>query len=513
MMRYRVWAAVSRKDQAQPDRISLKNQVDRGHEVGNGRGWRETGAPFIVRGESRTIYINLIDAENEIPELRDMLNAAQRGEFDILVAYDTNRFRNLCMQVFNALSDYRIQIFFISQPVEPVPPENYDPAAADTTRMIINAGQLTSDSELSQINRRYRSGMRGRVMDKGLPIHIPWGYRRPPGREYATVREFRQVVPEPDPSLAIHIIKIKDMFFDGKSIRQLIDYLISENVHPPRGDIWHPQTVRDILRNPFYAGYVRFEVSQVIRDRRAGRIKRNRKIPIEKIKINIGKHIPLWDNATHQAILMEMHRRTKNFKGRTNNQFTGLLKCGECDASLWRWKNGSRSVPDRLIWRCSSNPSDHVAIHHIDLLDKISHALQTSLRPALEDMQSNVSVKDRAEETRNQVEELQHQRKRLEDAYQRGLLGIESFETRVLEIDEKIQAAQVEASTAQYTAAQRIAWIASVLSSVDTITDNIYRWMTTREPGQINQMLHNLLDEIIVRPAGDDYSILLVYKR
>lgn len=511
MIRYATWAAVSRKEQAEPDRISLQHQIERADELAASRGWRCTAGPYVVRGESRSIYLNLSDAEQDIPELREMLDAAQRGAFDLLIAYDTNRFRNLAMQVFNALSDYNIQVLFVSQPVEPAPPEQYDPAQSDTMRIIINTGQLTSDSELFQIRRRYRAGMRGRILRDGLPIQIPWGYRRPQAQTFANVREFRKAIPEPDPLLTPHIIHIKDLFLSGYSIRQLVDYLVTQHIPPPRRDRWHPGTVRDILRNPFYAGWVRFEVSKVVKDRRANRVKRNRKIPADKIQIARGRHTPLWDDATHQAILMELKRRSISYKGRQNNQFTGLVMCSECKSSAWRYANGSRSVDGRLIWRCSVT-SKHIAIHHGELIEKVANALETTLRPTLEKMQARPQLREKAEDTAAQIAELKAQRTRMENAFKRNLLSFEAFEGHVLEIDEQIQAVQAKASTAQYHAAQRAIWIATLMADVDTITANIHTWLKNRDPVLVNQMLHNLLDTIEVIPVKDDYMVKLNYK-
>src|SRR5688572_7048949 len=76
----------------------------------------------------------------------------------------------------------------------------------------------------------------------------------------------RKAVPEPDPIISQHVIAMKDLLLSGHSTRQIVEYLIESKVKPPKGKKWYPQTVREILRNPFYAGIVRFGAPKVVVD-------------------------------------------------------------------------------------------------------------------------------------------------------------------------------------------------------------------------------------------------------
>ena len=59
---------------------------------------------------------------------------------------------------------------------------------------------------------------------------------------------------------------MKDLLLSGRSKRQIGAYLVESKVKPPKGNKWYPQTVRDILRNLFFAGIVRFGASKVVVD-------------------------------------------------------------------------------------------------------------------------------------------------------------------------------------------------------------------------------------------------------
>ena len=56
-----------------------------------------------------------------------MLNSAQRGDFNLLITYDYNRLRDLLDPVAKTLASYGVQIYSVSQPVEPLDAEGFNP--------------------------------------------------------------------------------------------------------------------------------------------------------------------------------------------------------------------------------------------------------------------------------------------------------------------------------------------------------------------------------------------------
>ena len=404
-----------------------------------------------------------------------------------------------------ALGDYGVQLFSVSAQNTPVPPDQYDPYENDTNELLIGISSIRSKAEIARMRRKYRTGMRNRILVYHLPVQIPFGYRRPEHEQYN-----RKAVPEPVPSLAPILIEIKDRFLRGQSTGQLIDYLNEQNIPPPRGKVWHRQTVRDILRNPFYAGFVQFEKSKVKKDRRFKRKSRDRHIPAEKIVTSTGLHQPLWDEAVLREIDAELKRRSRSFKGRKNNQFTGLLHCGECDAPMWRQKNGSRLYPDRLIWRCSIHRSQHLGIHHQELVERVGALLASSLQPYLQKRQSSAPpekkthIKDSA-----WLDDLKAQRTRLEDGYLRGLFSIDVFQRRLAALDQKIRSAEDENSEAQTAALQRQSVIRYLRSTLGDQAAHIPALIARGDPIQLNRILHLLLQKIVIHSPD---SIELIYR-
>jgi len=124
MIRFSIWTAVSTAAQAEDDKESLHEQEVKSRASALTKGWQEVQV-YSVPGESRTRYVNLRDAEEDIPPLRSMLEDAKAGRFDILVLWDYNRLRDLLDPVAKTLSNYGVQLYSINQPTEPLAPEEF----------------------------------------------------------------------------------------------------------------------------------------------------------------------------------------------------------------------------------------------------------------------------------------------------------------------------------------------------------------------------------------------------
>jgi hypothetical protein len=88
--RFATWQAVSTKNQATVDKVSSTVQLQHCIDAGHTHNWTHV-RDYTVPGKSHTQWLSLTVAERNIPELHDMLEAASRHEFDILIIYDLNR--------------------------------------------------------------------------------------------------------------------------------------------------------------------------------------------------------------------------------------------------------------------------------------------------------------------------------------------------------------------------------------------------------------------------------------
>lgn len=490
MYRFATLTAVSTSSQATPDKYSLETQDATCRAVALAKGWRETCEPFVIPGESRTRWVNLSDAEQAIPALRAMLDAATRREYDVLVIYDYNRLRDLLAPVSKALASYGVQIYSVSQPIEPQDPAEYSPYTSDTAVMMEGLSGITNKLQIADLRRKYRDNMPLRVTKTGIPaISIPFGYRKPKGHESDP-----KAIPERDPLTVAYVVKMKDMLLAGQSIRQIVEYLDCEHVAPPRAGSWYPQTVRNILRNPYYAGIVRWGLSRSHVDPRTGARVTVWPPSTARIITGQGKHIALWDEETYQAILAELARRGYSFRGKKNNQFTGLMRCGVCGSSLWYHSNGKKDA--RHIWRCGNGKPGHPTLTHSDALEKVGAALVKAIKSQVFDEPLPEPENPITHPAPDQIEALFEKRKRIEAGYENGLYDLRAFSEKVAALDDQLKTLRQEKESQHAQHENRVRWL-ETLGGLAGMVDYLPTWLAEEQRGTVNKTLSVLLKEII----------------
>lgn len=365
-LRYSVWAAVSSKGQAAVDKVSLKVQLEHCHAAAKQRHWKHV-RDYSVPGQTRTQWTSLYHAEKNIPALHDMLEAASRGEFDILIVYDLNRFRDLMRQVFDALCDSGIQLYILADPREPVAPEEYTEERKNEIGLTVGLRDIISRSEITNLQRHYRDKMPSRITDKGLHAGLgrpPFGFQKPQDKKLD-----RQAILEQVPAEIRVLNEIKDWFLAGASLTSIAERLNQARIPSPRGRKWWYSIVRYVLANPYYAGIVHFGGTKRTRNRRAGTIIRHKAAPITAT----GKHKPVWDLATHRRILSELERRGQAHPGLKTRQLSRLLYCW-CGSVLW-----AQVTPAGETWRCSSLKRGHITLRDDTALEQFIEKMVDAL--------------------------------------------------------------------------------------------------------------------------------------
>lgn len=499
--RFALWAAVSTIEQAADDKASIPAQLSEGRRVANEKGWQETAGPFVVSGKSRTRWASLEQAEVAIPELRAMLDAAKRRDFDVLVTKDYDRFRELLSQVFYTLNDYGVQLYSLAQAIEPAPPETFDPFANDSQELLIGFSMMRSRVEVRTSRRRFRVGMPDRATKHGLPVIIPYGYHKPIGHEAD-----RKAVPVPDGAIVHHIVAAKDLFLGSHSLRQIAETLQAAGAPTPGGQgRWHMATVRGILRNPFYAGIVRWGASKTHLDRRTGKRSKERNLLKNAVE-GPGKHEPLWDEATYLAILAEFKRREHRYSGRRAAALSGLLRCGLCGGHMWvnyRFRDHNAHHPDNIIWHCGSCKPGHVTIPNPVALQLVVDEIIATLRgdrPA--------DAGNPAPDHSDELADLLARRKRVSDAYDDGTYSLPELHARRDPIDARITELEAQAQDTALDAAEAELQ-AETLAYLTEHLDKLEAVLVRGNAQAANHILKIILQDVTVQ---DDQSVQVSFR-
>ena len=472
-MRYSVWAAVSTQAQATDDKESLTEQIKKCRAIASARGWIETEKPFIVPGESRTRWVNLRDAEIEIPELRRMLESAKVHRFDVLMIYDYNRLRDLLDPVAKTLASYGVQIYSANQPVEPIPAEEFNPYATDSEQMMRGMSQIISRWQIADLRRKYRYGVPARVRKGLYGLKIPYGYRKAPGREGD-----RNAVPVQDEKQAQAVITIKNLFLSGMPYREIQKHL-NEHGHPTATGVpWARTTIRKILANPFYAGKVYFGRVRAVRDPRGNTISIVRN---PNPLIMDGKHQPLYSWEEYLAILNEFENRGR-FPFTTLYAFSGLLKCSIC---------GGRIRHKRTHWRCLK---DHVKLSEIKAMEILPPAIQEALTRADKLPRPRVSMPDHSA----QIAEIERAIIKVQRLTEREIYSEDEAEKRIKELKAQAEKILHGEDQQQKEVVSQNAFYAT-LTNIRELP--IAEWIIGDDPETVNPILLRLIRHIEITPT------------
>jgi len=506
-IRFAIWAAVSSERQAAKDKISLDLQVDTSRARALAKGWVESAGPFVVRGESRTRWINLSDArlaivnkdDGSLP-LDDMLTAAKLKAFDVLVLYDFTRLRELIDPVTRTLAAYGIQAYSLGQAVEPVPPDQFKGKVTGSAYIIQAVSSLTSHTETQIMTERLRNGVAGRI-SKGLHPSgvIPYGYQLD-----LTTREPEKHPLIIDPARAAIVVQIKDLYLSGQTVPQIIQTLADNHIPSPRGHpTWSDYAVRYILHNPYYSGEVGLGYRRLFTDPENGK---RIALPGQPDR-NTGQHQPLWDAATHQALRAEMARRTRVYKGPRAYRLSHLLYCQEHKRSFYVYYNSGYRDDAHRIWGCPAVKNHwHTTIRDTLALEKVIARLTADLRnlPAL------LATRNTNDSNLHQatLADLVSRRNRLLDALESGALDADTYAIRIQSLNTRLaetQAKLADAAQQQTLNQQRDA----ALQQLAQTLDDSPLFIAHAPPQLVNAQLRAVIQHILVTP---DHEVEIVYR-
>jgi DNA invertase Pin-like site-specific DNA recombinase len=488
-IRFAILKAVSTEAQAGPDKVSLEVQETRSREQARQRGWVETAGPYSIPGESRTRYVNLSHAEAAMPDLKRMLDDAHASAFDVLVLYDYDRLRDLLGMVSKTLSHYKVQMFAVNMPIEPVPPSEYTPYKNDMAVMMEALAMMKQKAQTNDLRRKYQEAMPKRAGVRGLPVKIPFGYKK--------AANSKTTPPELDNEIAPHLLHIKDMFLEGKSTTDCAEYLQSV-FSPPRGKQWYPQTIKQILLNPFYAGKVRWGASRAELDPRTGQVKRNRKVDPDTVVWGDGRHEPLWDEETYERIAYEFKRRGKHYQGKLNQAFSGLMTCGICGLRMWAFYNNRAKTDPVVVWRCSSR-EEHVSIFNDQAILRLSIRIERDIKE-MSDLPDEIES-ELEQAAKAELDELKDQRDRMTHAYSLGILAIDEFSKHKAPIDEKI--AELQLRVREYIRAERAAKDKRIMFEIIKANLHALPVFLAGYGPDVNFTLRKILADITLQEDGD----------
>jgi len=223
----------------------------------------------------------------------------------------------------------------------------------DTGAIFLSAVERASaQSENVQRIQRHDIGVRARVR-RGLVANAwPYGYR---AIRDATGRNVGAEFDEAEIG-AVHLAT--QMYLSGAGYGEITLALRDSHYRPRRSQEWHQASVRDIVQNDIYAGYVEYDGTRNMEPS--------------------GLYPAVWDEATYHAVLRERTSRTCGGKPPAT-AVSGLVICERCG---WAMGYDRRRGRDYSEFRCNRQRSSHIngrchanGIHLSAVLDAVDELL------------------------------------------------------------------------------------------------------------------------------------------
>lgn len=441
------------------------------------------------------------------PEMQKLLSAVETGAFAGVLVMEIPRLARGNTQDQGIVSE----TFQYSNTKIITPDKIYDPAD-EADEEYFEFGLFMSRREYKTINRRLQRGRMASLSEgKYIAGAAPYGYRRfriPHQRGYTLeiVPETAEVVRE-----IFHLYTVGEPKADG-TVEPIGSYgianiLNARGILSPGGIKWTATAVRDILKNPTYAGYIRWshrpDKKQMIDGSVVVSHPINKDMPVRK-----GIHPPVISEDTWIAAKAAMASRSHApvpSKKQISNPLAGLLRCSVCGRSLVQLPQGSHGAP---MVKCPTAKCPTVSSRR----DVVEDALLQSLRKWLADYtldlssfdQTDTTVRDSIQAAESQlakvqrsIETLDQQRGKLYDLLEQGIYSQDVFIERSRTLASRIMEAEAQVKTlSDHLASLRKtdSALKELIPKIENVLD-IYNTLET--PAEKNALLKTILDHAV----------------
>ncbi len=274
------------------------------------------------------------------PVMQRLLSEVEQGVWDGVLVMEVERLAR------GDTIDQGIvaQTFKFSNTLIITPVKDYDPNN-EFDEEYFEFGLFMSRREYKTINRRLQRGRLSSVNEgKFLGSVPPFGYER------KKIQGEKGYTLEVIPHEAAAVKLIYSLFIHGEEQKDgsvlkcgpdfIVKRLNDSKIKPRKSRGWSTSTVRDILRNPVYAGKIRWNWRQTSKSMVDGQIKVSRpRAELENCILVDGLHEAIIDLDTFyeaQNILASTKRPSVNKTKTIKNPLAGLVFCGKCGHVLIR---------------------------------------------------------------------------------------------------------------------------------------------------------------------------------
>ena len=452
------------------------------------------------------------------PAMKELLKDAQEGKFNIVITWKISRIArdmlNL-LEIIDILNRKGIAFRSYSEQFETETPMG---------KFSLHMMGAVAELERNTISQNVKMGCLARARDGRWGGNRVLGYDIVPieGTENKKRKDTQLIINEKE---AESVRLIFNEYSNGRGYKAITNKLNKLGYKTKKGNDFSVGSIRDILTNPVYIGKIRYNVRQDWSEKRRRNINPN----------------PIITDGIHEAIIDEklwdkVQTILESKKGKPARIYdgeyplTGILKCPKCGAGMvimrttntlkdgtkrrltyyacGNWKNKGTAVCNSNTIRCDkANEYVFSKISEILSNDKMIKSIVTNIN---KERNNRVSpAKKELARIERELQKLDGKKKKIFEAYEDEIITKEEFQSRNVELNNRIKILHEEKQPLLVTLSDDISeeisceFIKSILESFGKIlNENV-------EVEQQKKLLHMIISEITINELREVDSIKL----
>lgn len=433
-------------------------------------------------------YRELVSGDSlaQRPECQRLLRDVAKGSYDGVLVVDIQRLtRGDMIDQGTIMSAFRYSHTLIITPTK-----TYDPAD-EHDNDFVELSMFFGRMELSAIKKRLLAG-KERSVREGQYI----GTVAPFGWDKITVDGKHTLAPNAQNGL---VIEWAERIADRQATCQgMAMQLNRSGIRTVRGGNWDMKTIKTLLTNPIWIGYVRWNQHKTVTVMDEGMRKEKKRVPAEPILVK-GLHdgtmpLDLWER-------LQRTLRGKSMRGRyrreLRNPLAGLLVCKRCGRAM-ACKHSTKQ-PQLRVSHPDSNK--HECMQMSAYLSTVLAMLCDSLGDIARDMELTIADDGKARgyllqdeaSARAAFDDAKKAAANLLRLAEKGLITDEEFAERKAAADAAARESAAEIDEAE----RRLANLPDVQALATTVNEAIdMLGGYEADPKAVNDFLHGFIDKI-----------------
>lgn len=317
------------------------------------------------------IYEEVVSGESIAarPEMIKLLDAVQNEVYDAVLCMDIDRLGRGDMAdqgvILNAFRESGTLIM--------TPDKVYD-LTDEIDEELTEFKAFMARREYKMIRKRMRRGLMQTIQNGGYVANAPYGYRQTTVNKMPTL----EIVPEE----ARFIHYIYDTYMSGVGAETISQNLNAMGSVPRRNSEWNRNTVRNILRNPTFAGKIAWNRVRRVKQNINGELHYKTKyLPEDEWLLVDGLHpaIITWEQWQQVQQIRKGRYIPSTKDGHTKSPFAGLMICTRCGKHMQMLSSNNTNTPylTCITTACTASAKmEYVEETLISSLEDILHELE-----------------------------------------------------------------------------------------------------------------------------------------